>query len=81
MKSLPEPVTLQCIQSDGKNYHFGVLQMNTLDLNGTEGVKNMWYSMPMMQMYESCSYVSAVPTLESYNPEVIKYLKAFYHSQ
>lgn len=81
VKNLPEPVTLQCIQSDGKKYHFGVLQLNTLEMNGSEGVKNMWYSMPVMQMYESCSYVSAQPTLKGYNPQVIKYLKAFYNNQ
>lgn len=79
VKLLPEPVTLQCVHTDGKIFHFGVLQLNTLDLDG-DGIKNIWYHIPRISLFESCCYKSGIPTLEEYNPDVIKYLLAFYRN-
>lgn len=31
VKELPEPVSVQCIQTDGKQFYFSVYQLNTLD--------------------------------------------------
>ncbi|XP_077299713.1 mitochondrial ribosomal protein L37 [Arctopsyche grandis] len=77
---LPTPLTVQCIQSDGKTFHFGVLQLNTMSTDGQQGVKNLWYTSPVMQLFENCEYISARPSLEGYNENVYKYLNAFYHN-
>lgn len=80
VQKLPEPITVPCVQSDGQNFHFTVFQLNTLDLNGTEGDKNFCWSLPSMKLYEWSEYKDGIPTLEGYNPEVFKTLKAFYGS-
>lgn len=77
IKVLPEPVTLQCVQTDGRIFHFGMLQLNTLDLD-KEGVKNIWYHIPRLPLFASCGYKSGIPTVEEINPDVLKYLLAFY---
>lgn len=78
VKVLPKPVTMQAVQSDGKFFHFGVLQLNTLDLDSEDGPKNIWYQTDKMSLFESCSYVSGKPTLVGYNNDVIKHLLALY---
>lgn len=79
VKDLPEPVYLNCIQTDGQKYHFGILELNTLNVDGTEGTKNVWYCKNDMQLYGSSKYVSALPVLENYNPKVYEYINAFYN--
>lgn len=79
VKKLPEPVTLQCIQSDGKNYHFFVFQLNSLDVNDIS-VKNFWYALPSLTLYEKAEYDDARPIVEGYNPEVFRRILAFYRN-
>lgn len=81
MKELPKPVTIQCVHTDGIYYDLSIFQLNTLNVNGTDGIKNAWYSLPRMQIFEKCQYVSARPVLEGYNPRVFDYLKAFYNNR
>ncbi|XP_018563370.1 39S ribosomal protein L37, mitochondrial [Anoplophora glabripennis] len=76
---LPKPVTVQSVQTDGQFYHFGVFQLNTLDLEKGD-VKNVWYQTPLLYLYDKCCYVLGKPTLEGYNKEVVKHLYAFYNS-
>ncbi|XP_026314915.1 39S ribosomal protein L37, mitochondrial [Hyposmocoma kahamanoa] len=79
VKDLPEPVYINCIQTDGQKYHFGILQLNTLNVDGTEGTKNVWYCKNDMELYGSSKYLSALPVLENYNPKVYEYINAFYN--
>ncbi|XP_012251357.2 39S ribosomal protein L37, mitochondrial [Athalia rosae] len=76
--SLPEPVVIQCIHSDGKFFHFSVFQLNTLDLNGSDGEKNLWWSSPKILLFERAGYDVGKPIIEKYNPEVFKRIFAFY---
>ncbi|XP_046740405.1 39S ribosomal protein L37, mitochondrial [Diprion similis] len=80
VSSLPEPVTIQCIQSDGKMFHFSVLQINTLDLDGSGGEKNIWWSAPNIDLYETAGYEGGVPKVQNYNPEVFRRIFAFYNN-
>lgn len=78
VKHLPEPIIVQCIESNGKQFHFSVFQLNTLDINKTEGIRNFWWSSPILQLYEEACYKTGKPILTGYNPEVVKKLFAFY---
>lgn len=80
VKDLPKPVTLQCVHTDGKLFHFAMLQLNTLDLSDT-GIKNIWYNIPRIPLFQSCEYKKGVPTVEGYNSDVVKYLLAFYNNE
>lgn len=79
MKELPKPVTVQSVQTDGQFYHFGMFQLNTLDLEGGD-LKNIWFQTPLLNLYDKCCYHLGKPILEGYNSEVIKYLYAFYNN-
>ncbi|CAH2104219.1 unnamed protein product [Euphydryas editha] len=79
VKDLPEPIHLNCIQTDGQRFHFGVLELKTLNLDGTEGTKNVWYCKNDLKMYDSCRYLSGMPVLENNNPKVYDYINAFYN--
>lgn len=79
VKDLPEPIYINCIQTDGMKYHFGVLELNTLNVDGTEGTKNVWYSKNNLQLYESSCYFGGMPTLDVYNNKVYGYINALYN--
>ncbi|KAJ8948101.1 hypothetical protein NQ318_008454 [Aromia moschata] len=79
VKLLPKPVTVQSVQTDGHFYHFGIFQLNTLDLEGGE-TKNIWYQTPLLNLFHNCSYKVGKPVLEGYNEEVVKHLYAFYNN-
>ncbi|XP_017789946.1 PREDICTED: 39S ribosomal protein L37, mitochondrial [Habropoda laboriosa] len=81
VKKLPEPVVVQCIQSDGQNFHFSVYQLNTLDIDGKEGIRNFWWSEPSIKLYEKAQYENGQPCLEGYNNEVFKKFLAFYKNR
>ncbi|GJQ76180.1 mRpL37 [Trypoxylus dichotomus] len=57
VKELRKPVTLQCVHTDGRLFHFGILQLNTLDLTNISGTKNVWYQTESLPLFENCSYV------------------------
>ena len=77
-KELPQPVVVQCIQSDGQSFHFSVYQLNSLTIDDTEGNRNFWWSSPSMKLYEKAEYENGRPHLEGYNNEVFKVFHAFY---
>ncbi|XP_063627943.1 large ribosomal subunit protein mL37 [Cydia splendana] len=79
VKDLPEPVYVNCIQTDGQLYHFGVFELNTLNVDGKEGTKNVWYCKNNMKLYDSSRYFSGMPVLENYNPKIYGYINAFYN--
>lgn len=78
-KKLPEPVTVQCIQSDGKNYHFFIFQLNSLDTNDAS-VKNFWCALSPLTLYEKAEYDNGRPVVEGYNSEVFRRILAFYRN-
>lgn len=79
VKKLPEPITIQAVHTDNKKFHFAVLQLNTLDLDGTAPERNVFWMLPeAMNLYQECAYVKGRPTLEEYNPEVFQRILAFY---
>lgn len=77
VKDLPEPITIQCVQTDGRLFHFAVFQLNTLDLNGIDGKKNIFWMLPRIPLFSSCMYVKGKPLLEGYNSEVFSRFLAF----
>nr|CAH7728461.1 unnamed protein product [Callosobruchus chinensis] len=77
VKKLPKPVVLQVVQTNGKFFHFGTLQLNTLDFEN-ESEKNVWYQTPLQYLFEDCCYKSGKPVLEGYNSDVIRQLFSFY---
>ncbi|CAL7943874.1 unnamed protein product [Xylocopa violacea] len=81
VKHLPEPIVVQCVQSDGQNFHFSVYQLNTLDLDGDEGTRNFWWSEPSIKLYEQAQYIKGQPCLEGYTSDVFKRFHAFYNNQ
>lgn len=81
IKKLPEPVVVQCVQSDGQKFHFSVYQLNTLNLDGEKGIRNFWWSEPSIKLYESAQYENGQPCLEGYNNEIFKKFLAFYKNR
>lgn len=77
VKELPTPVTVQCVQTDGKFFQFGVLQINTLNLEDGK-VKNIWYQTENLPLFEVCMYDTGKPVLKGYNDNVVKNLVTFY---
>lgn len=75
---LPEPITIQCIQTDGKAFYFSIYQLNTLNLDGEKGVRNHSWTLPKLDLYEVGSYIDGRPVLEGYNQKVFQRLLAFY---
>lgn len=78
VKELPEPITIQCIYSDGEQFYFSIYQLNTLNIDDKSGIKNYFWSLPKLDLYKKCGYVLGKPVLEGYNPDVFKMMLAFY---
>lgn len=85
VKVLPRPITVQAVQTDSKWFHFGIFQLNTLDLEASneqqnQGTRNLWFRKPRMDLYGECGYLVGKPTLQEYNREVLRHLAVFYGS-
>lgn len=72
-------MTVQCVQTDGQMFHFGVFQLNTLNFDDSQ-VKNVWYQTPLQYLFQNCSYNLGRPVLEGFNGEILKQLYAFYNN-
>ncbi|XP_060646402.1 large ribosomal subunit protein mL37 [Drosophila nasuta] len=77
---LQKPIVVQCIQTDGQEFHFGVLQLNTLNLNTDSSTKNYWFHRPSVELFSECSYQTGRPYLGGYNSEAFRILNAFYNN-
>lgn len=77
---LPQPVCVQCVHTDGRRFQFGSYQLNTLRLDDEGGAKNVWYSVPAVQLFDVCEYRVGQPVLTEYNRQVMKYMLAFYRN-
>ena len=76
---LPNPVAVNFIHTDGCNFHFSAYQLNTLNLQDSNGIKNVfWHEENISRLYDVCDYVKAVPVLSGYNPEVFAKFAAMY---
>lgn len=78
VKELERPITVQVVQLDSKRIQFGIFQLNTLDLDSQDGVKNYWCRKPAMQLYDDCYYNNGRPALSSYNFDVFRLMNVFY---
>lgn len=78
VKELPEPITLQCVQTNSQWFHFSVFQLNSLAGPEENGKRNIYWQTPLLDMYNTCVYDEGVPLLEGYNPEVFKHFLSFY---
>ncbi|KAL1512698.1 hypothetical protein ABEB36_002246 [Hypothenemus hampei] len=79
VKKLPTPVTLQAIQTDGQKFYFGVLQLNTLDVDSDQD-RNIWYQTPALNLFSKCAYELGKPVLENYDRNVINHIVTFYNN-
>ncbi|XP_037955988.1 39S ribosomal protein L37, mitochondrial [Teleopsis dalmanni] len=79
---LPKPIVIQSIQTDGRSFHFGVFQLNTLAIGDDvdDGLKNYWFHEPQLDLFTDCSYKLGKPYLEGYNKDVIRCINAFYNN-
>jgi len=80
VKQLPAPVAVQCIIHDGRRFHFLYYQLNTLDLDGEDGVKNMVWVDATNPLYDSFQTLAQQPVLEGYNPRALDTILAMYSS-
>lgn len=79
VKELPQPITVQTVQCDGKKVQFGIFQLNTLDLTGNSK-QNYWYCSDIMNLYEECTYKLGRPILEGYNRDILKHMQVLYNN-
>uniref|UniRef100_A0A1A9WPS2 Large ribosomal subunit protein mL37 n=1 Tax=Glossina brevipalpis TaxID=37001 RepID=A0A1A9WPS2_9MUSC len=80
LQKLPKPIIVQSIQTDGRTFHFGVFQLNTLDLKEKNMEKNYWFHESNMELFTECGYKVGRPFLEGYNKDIFRVINAFYHN-
>ncbi|XP_017133446.1 39S ribosomal protein L37, mitochondrial [Drosophila elegans] len=78
--ALPKPIVVQSVQTDGRTFHFGVLQLNTLDLGAKSASKNYWFHRQNYDLFSDCSYEAGRLHLENYNGDVFRIFNAFYNN-
>ncbi|EFX83442.1 hypothetical protein DAPPUDRAFT_301877 [Daphnia pulex] len=81
VKDLPEPVTINCMQTDSRNFYFACFQLHSLDLDSSKATSNLFWIEDAQPMFTKCDYVDNQPVLEGYNPQVLETLMALYKSQ
>uniref|UniRef100_A0A1A9ZK52 Large ribosomal subunit protein mL37 n=1 Tax=Glossina pallidipes TaxID=7398 RepID=A0A1A9ZK52_GLOPL len=80
LEKLPKPIVVQSIQTDGRVFHFGVFQLNTLSLEEKNVEKNYWFHESNMDLFTECGYKMGRPYLEGFNKDVFHVINAFYHN-
>ncbi|KAM7364116.1 mitochondrial ribosomal protein L37 [Cochliomyia hominivorax] len=80
INNLPKPIVVQSIQTDGRTFHFGIFQLNTLALGDDNGLKNYWFHESNMDLFSECGYKTGRPYLEGYNKDVFRCINAFYNN-
>lgn len=78
VKDLKRPITVQVVQLESQRVQFGIFQLNTLDLDGTSGLKNFWFRNPITNLYDDCFYNDGRPALTAYNFDVLRLMSVFY---
>ncbi|KAJ1170317.1 hypothetical protein NDU88_002195 [Pleurodeles waltl] len=85
-KVLENPVVVQSVATDGRMLHFVVFQLNTTDLNSSDGVKNIVWMDSDQMLYDYANYlpklkkrVVVVPSgVFGYQPDTFKKFLAIY---
>jgi large subunit ribosomal protein L37 len=78
---LPEPLTINAIQTDSRNFSYGCLQLHSLNLDGDDAAaRNVAWLQEPQSLFLKCDYVDGKPVLEGYNPKVFETLLAMYSS-
>jgi large subunit ribosomal protein L37 len=83
VKALPQPITVQIVQTDSSFFHFSIFQLNTLDLDSQEngrGLKNLWFNKPKIDLFAECDYKVGKPVMSGYNRDVLRHFQVFYNS-
>ena len=82
VKELPEPLVINCLQSDTQNLTVGCLQLHSLAQDaGHRSANNLFWLRGPEPVFARCEYVAGRPTLEGYNPRAVEKLMALYRSQ
>ncbi|XP_077133637.1 large ribosomal subunit protein mL37 [Ranitomeya variabilis] len=55
-KTLPQPIVVQSVGTDGQLFHFMVLQLNTLDLESNDGIKNIVWMDGDQALYDTVAF-------------------------
>jgi len=72
---LPEPVTVNIINTDGQRYQFATFQLNSLDL-GSEITNVFWVHPEPLELFEFCGYQEGQVTLTGLNLDTFSHLHA-----
>lgn len=83
---LEKPIVVQSVGTDGRCFHFLVFQLNTTDLDSSQGIKNIAWLDADQLLYEDArsqpeikKKVVVVPAgIHGYRPETFKKFLAFY---
>ncbi|XP_032592782.1 39S ribosomal protein L37, mitochondrial [Drosophila grimshawi] len=77
---IQKPIVVQCAQTDGRVFHFGVFQLNTLNPNSNSTTKNYWFHRDSVDLFTECCYRTGRPHLDGFNTEPFRILSAFYQN-
>ncbi|XP_034663043.1 39S ribosomal protein L37, mitochondrial [Drosophila subobscura] len=77
---LLKPIVVQSVQTDGRTFHFGVFQLNTLNISSQNTLKNYWFHRESYELFSKCGQEAGRPHLENYNGDIFRILNAFYCS-
>uniref|UniRef100_A0A069DYX5 Large ribosomal subunit protein mL37 n=1 Tax=Panstrongylus megistus TaxID=65343 RepID=A0A069DYX5_9HEMI len=77
---LPEPIVVQCVQMDSKIFHFSILQLNTTAGPEETTIRNAYWNLPSISLYDTCDYIDGKPELQGYNPLVFRTLFSFFQN-
>ena len=73
--TLPKPVRVNVISTDGQNYVLGTVQVQSVDL-GSE-IKNIFcYNPEPLSLFSICDYVEGAVVMEGLNMETFKVLSS-----
>jgi len=65
--------------TDGRRFHLSAFQLNTLNLDGGKGVKNIfWHHKEIVDLYDKCKMERALPIFDGLDMDVFSKLKAIY---
>ncbi|KAK9509844.1 hypothetical protein O3M35_004747 [Rhynocoris fuscipes] len=80
VEDLPEPLTIQCIQTDSKQFYFSIFQLNTTRSSEETNIRNAYWILPALSLFDQCDYIEGIPKLVNYNPQVFHTLLSFYQN-
>lgn len=75
---LPHPISLQCIQSDTRVFDFIAYQLNTMNHDGTDGIKNCVWVDDSNELFERCEKERLRDHFEGFNNDVVRKFLTFY---